>query len=106
MHSPSKVELNRTPSTRTVTQLSCLIVKDEEKYYHYHPANEVWGKIMFLHLSLILFTGGSIWTGTPSGQVHPPGPGTPPGTKYTPRDKVHPSPLDQVHPQTRYTPQD
>ena len=34
------------------------------------PANEVWGKIIFLHLSVILFTGGSTWRGTP-GQVHP-----------------------------------
>ena len=29
------------------------------------PANEVWGKVIFLHLSFILFTGGSTWAGTP-----------------------------------------
>ena len=32
------------------------------KYYHIlllPPANEVWGKVIFLHLSVILFTGGS-----------------------------------------------
>ena len=33
------------------------------------PANEVWGKLMFLHLCVILFTGGSVqpaWMQTPS----------------------------------------
>ena len=37
----------------------------------------------------------------------PLGPGTPPRTRYTPQDQVHPqpgTPLDQVHPWTRYTP--
>ena len=29
------------------------------------PANEVWGKVIFLHLSVIVFTGGV------PGQVHP-----------------------------------
>ena len=41
------------------------------------PANELLGKVIFLHLSVILFTGGSTWAGTlqpgtPPGQVHPP----------------------------------
>ena len=40
--------------------------------YDYHvlpPANEVWGKVIFLHLSVILFTGGvpgpgrGVWSG-------------------------------------------
>ena len=91
------------------------------------PANEVWGKVIFLHLFVILF-GGSTWAGT-SRQVHSPsGPGTPPSGQGTPRqvhppgagtppwDQVHPlgpgtPPWDQVHPQdqvhppqTRYTP--
>ena len=47
---------------------------------------------------------------TPTDQVHPPdqvhlppGPGTPPRTRYTPWDQVHPwdwvhSPQDQIHP--------
>ena len=26
------------------------------------PANAVWGKVMFLHLSVILFTGGGVYT--------------------------------------------
>ena len=25
------------------------------------PANEVWGKVIFLHLFVILFTGGHAW---------------------------------------------
>ena len=52
------------------------------------PANEVWGKAIFLHLSVILFTVGEYLgryppppgrytplpqAGTPPGQVHPPG---------------------------------
>ena len=48
------------------------------------PANEVWGKVIFLHLSVILFTGGGgggagIWEGTP-GRYTPSHPraGTPP----------------------------
>ena len=65
------------------------------------------GKVIFLHLSVILFTG-------VPGQVHPPGPSTPPSTRYplgpgtppgpgtTPRNS---KPRDQVHPLgTRYTP--
>ena len=43
--------------------------------------------VVFLHVSVILSTGGSAWAGTPPGpgrlpwdQVHPPGPGTPPGS--------------------------
>ena len=78
------------------------------------PANEVWGKVIFLHLSVILFTGGSVpgqvhpQAGTPpagnpgqvhpSGQVHPPA-GTPLG-KYTPKAGT---PL--AGPPGRYTPQ-
>ena len=47
-------------------------------------------------------------TGTPTDQVHPPGPGTPPRTRY-PQPGTPPgpgtSPQDQVHPPgTRYTP--
>ena len=37
------------------------------------PANEVWGKVMFLHLCVILFTGeGSTWGGVlhPGGRLH------------------------------------
>ena len=48
------------------------------------PANEVWGKIIFLHLSVILLTWGgeylgryTLRQGTPPGQVHPQA-GTPP----------------------------
>ena len=80
------------------------------------PANEVWGKVICLYLSVILFTGGGPrqvppgqvppwqvhppWAGTPSRQVHlpgryTPGAGTAPPVRYTPR---------QVHLSGRYTP--
>ena len=74
------------------------------------PANEVWGKVIFLHLFHSVHRGGvpdqvpPLGPGTPpqtrytpQDQVHPPGPGTPPWTRYTPQDQVHP-PRDQVHP--------
>ena len=79
--------------------------------------NEVLAKVIFLHLFVILFTGGGVpdQVHRPRDQVHPPRPGTPPWTRYTPQDQVHPPgpgtpprdqvpPLDQVPPQTRYTP--
>ena len=47
------------------------------------PANEVWGKVIFLHLSVILFTGWGVPGQVPPQQVHPSG---------------------QVHPLDRYTP--
>ena len=57
------------------------------------PTNEVWGKVIFLHLSVILFTGGSTWAGTPW-QVHP-------------QAGTHPRqvPPRQVHSLGRYTSQ-
>ena len=86
------------------------------------PVKEVWGKVIFLHLSVShsVHRGGVPGQVLPWDQVHPHplGPGTPPdqvhppGTRYTtPLDQVHPR--DQVHPPgpgtppgTRYTPQD
>ena len=53
------------------------------------PANEVWGKVIFLHLSVILFRGGYLGGYTPPGQVHPPG-------RY-PRPP-HPPPAPPPHP--------
>ena len=57
---------------------------------------------MFLQASVILSTGGEYLTryppglGTTADQVHlPPGPGTPPQTRYTPGTRYPP---DQVHP--------
>ena len=42
------------------------------------PANEVWGKVIFLHQFVILFTGGGVpGRYTPPGQVHPLRAGTP-----------------------------
>ena len=85
------------------------------------PANEVWGKVIFLHLSVILFTVEEEYLGrytlpdqvhpmdqvhpqdqvpprtrNPPDQVHPPGPGTSPRTRYTPLGPGTP-------PRTRYT---
>ena len=48
----------------------------------YRP-QQSWGKVMFLQVCVILFTGG-----VPD-QV-PPRPGTPPGTRYTPRTSFTP----------------
>ena len=66
---------------------------------------------MFLQVCVILFTGG-----VPD-QVHPPGPGTPPGTRYTslgpgtspgtrytPLGPGTPPPRPGTPPRTRYTP--
>ena len=39
-----------------VDQLFCTVKKPTTSSLP--PANEVWGKVMFLHLSVILFTGG------------------------------------------------
>ena len=66
--------------------------------------NEV-AKVMFLLLSVILFTGGGVpGQVPPRNQVHPPGLGTPPrsGTpRQVPPGQVHPRqvhPPGQVHP--------
>ena len=72
--------------------------------YYYRPQRS-WGKVMFLQVCVILFTGGGEYlTSTPPDQVHPPGTRytpltryTSPRTRYTPPDQVHP-PSDQVHP--------
>ena len=75
-----------TTSLRRAT--SKLTGQDSEKYLastniFLPPANEVWGKVIFLHLSVILFTGGR--GGTPR-QVHPLGryPPPPPGQVHIP----------------------
>ena len=67
--------------------------------------NEV-AKVMFLHLSVILFTGGTTLAGTPPRTRYTPRAGTPPGIT-SPR-QVHPQGRyipGQVHPLGRYTPQ-
>ena len=61
------------------TQKNCAV---STVYCYYRPQRS-WGKVTFLHVSVILFTGGV------PGQVHP--------------RQVHPS--WQVHPLGRYTPQ-
>ena len=72
--------------------------------FNYRPQRS-WGKVMFLQASVILLTRvGCTLPGTPPGtrytprdKVHPPGTGTPLQTRYTPLDQVHP-PWDQVYP--------
>ena len=49
------------------------------------PANEVWGKVMFLHLCVILFTGRA-------GSAQPPFRQTPPGLGRPPWMQTHPPP--------------
>ena len=67
-------------------------------------ANEVWGKVIFLHLSVILFMGRGVPGQVPPGTRYTPlRPGTPPETRYTPRDQVHLS-WDQVHPHQVHPP--
>ena len=71
------------------------------------PANKLWGKVIFVHLFVILFTGGSMWAGTPPSTryTNPPGQGTPLSTRYTPQTRYPPRPgtptRDQVHPPAR-----
>ena len=83
---PSKVGTLFSPWTNLFqfhVSFVCLILS---------PANEVWGKVIFLHLSVILFTGGKYLGRYPRAD-------TPPG-RYTPW-QVHPragAPPWQVHP--------
>ena len=46
----------------------------------YLPSATKLRRLCFLHLSVILFTWGSTWAGTPPDQVHPLGRYTPPDT--------------------------
>ena len=93
---PRQAYLRYAPTTmrsRIIESSHCEVTSHMWPYLP--PANEVSGKVIFLHLFVILFTGGVPVTprdqvppprpGTPiQDQVHPPGPGTPPGTRYTP----------------------
>ena len=68
------------------------------------PANEVWGKVIFLHLSVILFRGAYLGR-YPLGRYTPqqvtPWAGTHTPGRYTP---LAGTPPRQVHPPGRYTP--
>ena len=80
-----------------------------KSHCHYRPQRS-WGKVMFLQVCVILFTGGvpdqvhpPDQVHIPQDQLHPPRTRYIPQTRYTPWDQVHP--LDQVHPpRTRYPP--
>ena len=97
-------------------------VQNTTKYFP--PANEVCEGYVFTPVCQSLCSWGTppSLQVHPQDQVHPPGPGTPPETRYTPRkvnpspetrytpwDQVHPTgpstPPKQVSPRTRYTPE-
>ena len=66
--------------------------------YYYRPQRSCEG---YVFTGVCLSTGGGVHD-----QVHPPGPGTPPGTRCTPWDQEHPpGPGTPPLPRTRYTPQ-
>ena len=79
-------------------------------YLCYYRPQRSWGKVMFLQVCVILFTGEGVPDQVhPLDQVHtPPGPGIPPGPGTlsprpgTPQDQVKPP--DQVHPPGPGTP--
>ena len=90
-------ENKQTPSTISISR--CNLTD--------HPAiikvitgrNEVVAKVIFLHLSVILFTGGvcisACWDTTPPGPGRPPAPpdqADPPGTRQTPPQTRQTSP--------------
>ena len=76
--------------------------------------NEVVAKVIFLHLSVILFTGGvclnACWDTTPPRSRHPPGPDTPqeqtpPSQEQTPpREQTPPCPPPGADPPREQTP--
>ena len=70
---------------------------NKSEQHFYHPQRS-WGKVMFLQVCVILFTGGEYLT------RYTPGPGAPPQTRCTPQEQVHPP--GPGTPQTRYTPWD
>ena len=55
-------------------------------FFHFYRPQRSCGKVMFLHLSVILFTGGRVWQ-TPPGQVPPPLP----KETATAADGMHPT---------------
>ena len=80
-----------SPFTLTITHCECKLkgrLTPSESEHFYRPQRS-WGKVMFLHVSVILFTGGvcpiACWDihppirgRHPSQTRHPLGPGTPP----------------------------
>ena len=72
--------------------------------------NEVVAKVIFLHLSVILFTGGGgrVSASVHAGMAHPradtPPGQTPPGADMTPRSDM--PPLEQTCPRVRHAPQE
>ena len=91
----------------------CLAFSVMPKCQYLPSATKLRRLCFYTCLSVILFTGGSTWAGTPGpgtppGQVHPPGQIHPPG-RYTPQAGAPPRtrythPLGQVHPPWAGTP--
>ena len=70
------------------------------------PANEVWGSVIFLHLSVILFTAGvclsACWDTHPPGSRHPWSRHPPPRSRHPPWEQT---PLEQTpSPRSRHPP--
>ena len=108
-------QLSQNMASQLLNEVACV--------KHYYRPQRSWGKVMFLQVCVILFTGGEYLTrytlldqvpprtryipprpGTPPpGQGTPPGPGTPPWTMYNPRTRYTP-PGQGTPPRTRYPP--
>ena len=92
---------------------SCLHLGSEVVLLLLPPANEIWGKVIF---SEVCVKNSVHMPQCMLGYHHPPGPGTPPGTRHTPQDHAHSpgpgtppgqgTPPDQVPLRTRHTPWD
>ena len=75
------------------TPKMCLIVVTIQTHQNKRnllpPANDIWDKVMFLHLSVILFTGGGVYPSMQWGRHppdrHPPRQTTPPPQGRHPR---------------------
>ena len=68
------------------------------------PATKLGQGYVFTGVCHSVNRGESTWPGTPRTRYTPPGPGTPPGTRYTPQDQVHTPMGPGTPPGTRYTP--
>ena len=82
-----------SPFTSTIIHCECKLkgpLTPSESEHFYRPQRS-WGKVMFLHVSVILFTGGSaplhagIYTPPPNRGRHPSQTRHPPGTRHPPQ---------------------
>ena len=66
---------------------SLTFIVAQKYYYYYYRPQRSWGKVVFLHVSVILFTGRGVCLSACWDTILPPGPGTPPGAD--PPEAVH-----------------